>query len=473
MSASNADAQATTPIVPGALSVTLQNVFTIPGGGNGALDLSHPNDGRLYVAARNGTVMRFGGGGATGTFLNAATAGINLQSDTGGGERGLLGIAFHPNYLAPSDVAGSGKFYTFTSEYTFQNANASTNLTGLPTFAHTESWNFTTQRPINGTASVNHFNVVREWTADANKTSILPNSSRVLIRMAHPQNNHNAGGIKFGPDNLLYVATGDGGGSNDNSGGVNSTTDGHTNGSGNAQDVNQILGKILRVDPTKVIGTLSANGEYSIPATNVFAGPGVAGLDEIYAYGLRNPYRLSFDKQTGDLWVGDVGQSEREEVDKIASGGNYGWGYREGSLNSTVRTAPGGFTSIAPIVEYETDNNVGVSVIGGFVYRGTDMPGLAGKYIFGDYRRGGTSGQGRLFYLDPASPTQIFEFSTNVASINGRDLFGFGQDARGELYALWDNGDVTRIVPEPTTLGALSGIGATLLLRRRRRPSAG
>lgn len=142
------------------------------------------------------------------------------------------------------------------------------------------------------------------------------------------------------------------------------------------------FGKILRIDPN---GTNSGNGQYGIPATNPFATDTTGKLKEIYAYGFRNPYRFSFDSATGQLWVGDVGQSNREEVDTVTNGSNYGWPFREGTRDNSAdagRTTPAGFTSISPIGEYTHGD--GIATIGGFIYHGSDIPALDGKYVFGD-----------------------------------------------------------------------------------------
>ncbi|HEX3358012.1 MAG TPA: PQQ-dependent sugar dehydrogenase, partial [Tepidisphaeraceae bacterium] len=226
-----------------------------------------------------------------------------------------------------------------------------------------------------------------------------------------------------------------------------------------------------RIDPN---GTNSANHQYGIPPTNPFAAGG--GLGEIYTYGMRNPYRFSFDSVTGHLIVGDVGQDTREEVDDVTVGGagNYGWPYKEGTSTNSNWTAPGGFTSIAPIAEYQNsaaNNGGGDAVIGGFVYHGSLMPQLDGKYIFGDLD-GAAGGIGKLMYTDPAGGGQIFELKYDLtnggaspASINSQ-LFGFGQDSNNELYALFANGQILHFVPEPTCIATLAPM-LVLLLRKR------
>ncbi len=294
-------------------------------------------------------------------------------------ERGLLGVAFHPNY------AVNGKLYTYTSE-----PNA-----GPPTFP-------TTMPP--GTPP-DHQNVVAEWRAVAPGGPVFgvdPTSRRELLREDHPQFNHDGGDLAFGPDGMLYISDGDGGEADDQGAG-------HVPG-GNAQQLTSPLGKVLRID---VNGSNSANGQYGIPADNPFVG--VAGaLREIYAFGFRNPFRFSFDRGTGALYLGDVGQNDIEEVDIVVKGGNYGWATKEGTLFFFNNGAGAGFASttdnglvpqgaIDPIAQYDTHHE-GHSVIGGFVYRGSKFPQLAGRYVFGDFARlfrfpAGPNDSGRLFYL--------------------------------------------------------------------------
>ena len=265
------------------------------------------------------------------------------------------------------------------------------------------------------------------------------------MRINHPQDNHQGGSLKFGPDGDLYIGLGDGGGGNDENGPANSLTDGHNNAIGNGQDTTVPFGKILRIDPN---GNNSTNGQYGIPSTNPFASGAGSNLKEIYAYGFRNPYRFSFDSATGALWVADVGQSNREEVDNVVNGGNYGWPFREGTRDNgadTGRTTPMGFSSLAPVGEYTHGD--GIATIGGFVYHGSAIPALDGKYVFGDL--GGTSGAtGRLFYMDTTTGV-INEFHYQGSVTPTSNLYGFGQDTNGELYALFSNGNILAIVPSP------------------------
>jgi glucose/arabinose dehydrogenase len=351
-------------------------------------------------------------------------------------ERGLLGFVFHPNY------ATNGLVYTFMTEP----------VTGTVDY---------TTLPV--TATANARSVIAQWTVDnplAAQSVVNPASKKDLLRIAKPQFNHNGGGLAFGPDGMLYIALGDGGGADDTDGqpfigGV--PLIGHGSG-GNGQDATNPLGAILRINP---LGTNAPNGNYGIPADNPFVAGGDTRLDEIFAYGLRNPFRLAFDRQTGQLYTGDVGQNKIEEVNIITSGGNYGWKYKEGTFFFDDNGTRSGFVTdidpgnvpaglIDPIAQYDHDD--GISIIGGFVYRGTKLAELNGVYIFGDWSRSFSTPQGRLFYLTPANT--IREFRLPQARQLEIFLHGFGQDASGELYVL---GNTTGI-PFPTAEGKKTGV---------------
>ena len=297
---------------------------------------------------------------------------------TAGGEQGLLSLAFAPDY------ADSGRFYVY---FTDRGGD---------------------QR------------IVEYRRRDAERAD--PGSARLVLRMADSQSNHNGGLLLFGPDDLLYVGTGDGGGGGDRHGPR-----------GNAQSLGSLLGKILRIDPRPAGGR-----PYRVPADNPFAGrAGARG--EIYAYGLRNPWRFSFDRATGDLAIGDVGQGSYEEIDFVrrgkGSGANFGWRPFEGRSRYTPREqAPGHLPPV--IVRSHADGNC--SITGGVVVRDAALPGLLGRYVWGDYCKGRIESA----RLSPRRARRVRRTSLRV-----RSLSSFGEDARGRVYVTSLDGPVYRIVP--------------------------
>jgi len=335
-------------------------------------------------------------------------------------ERGLLGLAFHPGY------ATNGLFYTFTSE---------------PAAGHTPD--FTTRKAARSplkTGEVEEQSVITEWHVVAGKVD--PASARELLRIGKPQFNHNGGALAFGRDRMLYISLGDGGNENDEG-------SGHAPG-GNAQSLaaNNVLGKILRIDP---LGRNSANHGYGIPADNPFVGR--TGADEIWARGFRNPFRMSFDTATGKLWAGDVGQNDIEEADVVARGRNYGWPVKEGTFlfdDGACLNPPHAFVYqdsplvparfADPLAEYDHVDGANVpetrvAIVGGFVYRGTKLPALAGRYVFGDYSADiGASAAGHLFVLD--ANNQVRELVARNRNPLSLAVLGWVQDARGEVYVL-------------------------------------
>ncbi len=403
------------PIAAGDYHIVLETVatgLTAPNWGATA-----PGDSsRLFVTDQDGTLWAIDV--ATGTasvFLDVSSRLVSLGIGGPGSfdERGFLGVAFHPNYEE------NGLLYTYTSEPVSGEADFSTIPMG---------------------ESANHQAVILEWMVPdpTNPESVVdPGSARELLRIDEPQFNHDGGAVVFGPDGMLYISLGDGGGGDDKDGQLTlgAPMIGHGC-EGNGQNINSVLGAVLRIDPD---GSDSANGQYGIPGDNPFVG--VDGIDEIFIYGLRNPFRFSFDSMTGDLWVADVGQNDIEEINIAVSGGNYGWNHKEGSFffvaNGTESgyvtdrplSVPGGL--LDPIAEYDHDE--GTAIVGGFVYRGAKIPVLQGRYVCGDFART-FSNDGRLFYLD--ADNTIVEF--NLVGQDGLNLslLGFGQDASGELYVL-------------------------------------
>lgn len=482
-------------ISTGTISVGLQQAFSV---GGPSVSMTTGPDGRFYICTLDGKI-RVAENGVVTTALDLATAPVPFMSDAA---NGLYGVAFHPGFNDPAS-GGYRKCYTYADERKFVSGDSGP-LTGLPDLWQPEKYTPGSPTPSVGNyavATFDHFNVIREWTvnAAASPPTIDPASSRVLLRLAHPAYpGHNGSGPRFGPDGFLYVAVGDGGGNgNDYSGSINNATDGFTNGSGNAQDRTNPFGKLLRIDPLPggTGGTLSSNGQYRIPAGNPFADGAGGNVDEIYAYGFRNPWGFNWDSRIGGdgrLFLANVGSHHREEINVVTSGGNFGWGYMEGSVpliqqdnysgeNLTAavtfhRTPPGGFaafSSIAPLAEYKTRRQYapdgaaaiaanltgdGTAVTGGFVYRGTAIPALVGHYVFGDYAVSDTTpppgfsvGQARLFYLNAAQASpSILEFVYTAGTTVPGYLLAFGQDNAGELYALFANGDVKKIVPPPT-----------------------
>jgi glucose/arabinose dehydrogenase len=417
--------------IPRGMTIRLEPVATGLTAPNWGINAPGDTD-RLFVVDQDGILWAIDlASGAKSVFLDVSARLVPLGAFGPGtfDERGFLGLAFHPNYES------NGLLYTYTSEPVSGPADFSTMPAGTP---------------------ANHQSVVAEWRVpNPTRTSSVvdPTSRRELVRIDEPQFNHNAGALNFGPDGFLYISLGDGGAADDQ--GV-----GHSP-QGNGQDLSNVLGDILRIDPA---GSNSANGNYGIPNDNPFVG--TAGVvPEIWASGFRNPFRFSFDSETGELVVGDVGQNDIEEVDVVTKGGNFGWRVKEGSFLFDPNGDDPGFVTerspgepeglIDPIAEYDHDE--GIAVVGGFVYRGDAIPQLRGSYVFGDFARSFTE-FGRLFFLQSLRQTgasQIREFRLAGQDSLDLKLDGFGQDAAGELYVLGnttgtpfgDTGVVLRIAP--------------------------
>lgn len=420
-----------------AMTVALEAVaqgFTSP------LALASPSDGtgRLFVVDQVGKIWIVDASGNRNAlpFLDLGMKIVTLSAAYD--ERGLLGLAFHPEY------ASNGRFFVrYSAPREGRPEEGCNDPAGFIVGCHSE--------------------VLAEYRVSADDPDMAdPESERILLTVDQPQFNHNGGQIAFGPDGYLYVGFGDGGGADD-------VGEGHTPDLGNGQDLTTVLGKILRID-------VDSGDPYGIPADNPFANDQEA-LPEIWAFGLRNPWRFSF-ATAGDhrLFLGDAGQNLFEEVNIIARGANYGWNIREGlhcfdPLNPVLPpddcTVVDGNSNplIAPIIEYphvaEADRSAGIAVIGGFVYRGAEIPELVGHYVFGDYSRDFAMGDGTLFTAsENTDGTWILNelaIAGGMGNRIGRFILGFGQNQMGELYVLTtanagptgESGEVQRIVPAP------------------------
>ena len=370
-------------------SVALTRVFPNLSFSQPILMLQAPSDSsRWYVVQQNGVVRMFDNVNNTTTASNF----IDIQDrvNNTASEAGLLGMAFDPAY------ATNGRVYL---SYTADPAAA---------------------------GSVFQSRISRFTVSGG---VLNPASEQILLTIAQPYENHNGGNIAFGPDGLLYAGFGDGGNGGDPD--------------NRAQNRSTLLGKMVRID-------VRGSSGYTIPSDNPYAGSalcsagtasGSALCPEIYAYGLRNPWRWSFDRaaSTPELWLGDVGQASWEEIDRIQRGGNYGWRFREGAHcynpETNCPTSANGAPLIDPVAEYA--RNLGFSVTGGYVYRGTAISSLAGRYVFGDF------GSGRVFALVPGTGGAL-QITEIVAS--GRSISSFGQGNDGELYVVDYNGGLYKLV---------------------------
>ncbi len=365
---------------PAASAAVIWNkVFT---GFSNPVEIAQARDGsqRLFVVEQAGKIRIIKGGTVLATpFIDLGPAGLDVI--VSGGERGLLGIAFHRQY------ATNRQFY------------------------------------VNYTRKSDGATVIARYRASAGNLDVAdPASGTILLTIAQPEANHNGGALKFGPDGYLYIGMGDGGGGNDQHGTI-----------GNGQNTTALLGKILRID----VDNGGAN-PYAIPPGNPYAS-GVGGMREIFALGVRNPWRMSFDRITGDFWFGDVGQGAVEEVDMLpagtGAGTNFGWRIMEGTSCTGLASPPipcNAASLTLPVVEYT--HALGCSVTGGYVYRGTAVPTLIGQYLYGDYCTGRIWAAQRLG-AGPWTSTPLGE--------TGYAISTFGEDEAGELYfANYASGDI-------------------------------
>ena len=346
------------------------------------VDLQHAGDGsnRLFVVEQAGVISVFD------NDPSVASASVFLDIEDrvrdSANEEGLLGLAFHPDY------ANNGFFYVYHS------------------------------------ASNPRRSIVARYSVDPNDPNVADrNSEVVVLQVGQPFGNHNGGQIAFGPDGFLYIALGDGGSGGDPL--------------GNGQNPSTLLGSILRID----VDNPSDDRNYGIPADNPFVGNTQGFREEIYAYGLRNPWRFSFDPPTGRLWTGDVGQGDFEEIDLIESGGNYGWNTMEGFHCFDPETGCDQTGLVLPVHEYP-HNGVRKSVTGGYVYRGPGVPELVGQYVYADFE------DGQIFALEydgqqVVQNTELMNTSLLISS--------FGIDENDELYFCAFDGQIYRFTPTVST----------------------
>ncbi len=333
---------------------------------------SGDNSKRLFIVEQTGTIKVF----QNTPNISIATTFLDLTDRVlYGGEQGLLGLAFHPNF------AVNGFFYV---DYVASNPTRT---------------------------------IVARFSVSTNDANLADKATGlVLLEIPQPFSNHKGGQLAFGPDGYLYIGMGDGGGAGDPF--------------GNGQNRSALLGKILRID----VDSPSQGRNYGIPMDNPLAGNTLGYREELYAWGFRNPWRFSFDSSTGKLWVGDVGQDRIEEIDVVEKGRNYGWNIMEG----TQPYAGGSTVGLQPPV-YEYDHSFGNAIIGGYVYRGSAMPQLAGSYVYGDY------GSGRIWTL-AANGTNA------QLAASGLSISSFGLDENKELYLCALDGRIYKldssVIPE-------------------------
>jgi glucose/arabinose dehydrogenase len=366
-------------------NLALQEIVDM-GGSNRPLTIRHSGDGsgRLFIVEQDGTIHIFDGS----SILAIPFLDISNIVNSGGNEQGLLGLAFDPGY------ATNGYFYV---NYTKSGSNSGDTI-------------------------------IERYSVDSTDPNIADAASgQVIMRIDQPFSNHNGGNILFGPDAYLYIGMGDGGSGGDPQ--------------NNAQNQSKLLGKMLRIDvsnhiysgsfeaplaPASVCGLDSSPGSYQIPGDNPYASD-ASKCSEIWAYGLRNPWRWSFDKLTGDLIIGDVGQNAYEEVNFQAATNNtavnYGWRCREGAHDYDTSLCSGSDVYTEPVIDLPQNVDSGCSVMGGYVYRGP-ITAINGMYIFSDYCAG------NMNFATPSAGTWPFTTWQNV----GFGTYSFGEDEQGNVY---------------------------------------
>jgi len=337
------------------------------------IGLAAPADGsqRLFIQEQQGKIRIV----KNGKLLPEPF--LDLQKKIGSlnpaySEKGLLGLVFHPEYKS------NGRFFVYYSA------------------------------PV-ATGNMDHTSVIAEYKVSAQNADLAEPTEKILMVIAEPESNHNGGQLAFGPDGYLYIGVGDGGGANDEHGTI-----------GNGQDLNTLLGKILRID-------VNGKHPYEIPSDNPFIGKNAK--PEIWAYGLRNPWRFSFDRVTGRIFCGDVGQNKYEEIDIIEKGKNYGWRIMEGNHCFNPEQQCDQVGLVKPIYEY--DHQTGLSITGGYVYRGKRFPSLHGCYFYADWT-------GKLFALRQDAENNWINYTVLADARKKNDIDckvnSMGMDEDGEIY---------------------------------------
>lgn len=369
-----------TPVVLPPLNIKLQLVAD---GLQAPLAVAFPGNGEMLTVEQPGLIKVFKNGRANSVpFLDIRSKIVKLGSDYD--ERGLLGLALSPNFKT------NHKFYVYYS--------------------------------APPTGSFDNTGTLAEFKASANGDVADVNSERILLTVQHPESNHNGGCLQFGHDGYLYISEGDGGGGGDK----------HNGTIGNGQNMNTFLGKILRID-------VNSGKTYTVPKDNPFVGKANV-KPEIYAYGLRNTWRYSFNKATGELFAGDVGQDTYEEVDIVKKGGNYGWHITEATHCFAPATGCSFKGITMPIAEYS--HHEGASITGGYVYNGKALTGFTGKYIFADWT-------GPMFYLQKSGDSwKRGKINVTGTHPDNLKITSFGEDPSGELYV---------VTNEDTGPGAVKG----------------
>jgi glucose/arabinose dehydrogenase len=365
---------------------------------NSPVDITNAGDGRLFITERGGKIRILNADGSIEPGEFLDINNLTTPDCSGGCEQGLLGLDFHP------DFANNGFFY------------------------------------VNYTAAGGGDTHISRFTVSAGNPNVAdPDSEVILMDISQPFGNHNGGGIKFGPDGYLYIGMGDGGAGGDPQ--------------AYSQNRQSLLGKMLRIDVDN--GT-----PYSIPADNPFVNDDET-LDEIWSIGVRNPWRFSFDRETGDMWIADVGQNAWEEVDFEPAGSpggvNYGWRCREGQTNFNTSNCPPTSELTDPVHVYATSSGFGqgCSITGGFVYRGCDYPEFYGKYIYGDYC------SSRIWALTNNGDGTFS--NQELLNYDNFEISSFGEDVNGEIYmAAISEGRIYRVTetsnPAPTIFFTISNV---------------